>query len=246
MERMISSAEPFLSSRSSIRRSIEVIATYVIAECRGVTGRVRGVQAGSTGRSKLCPRRHASAGNSSRLRHPPRLLDMPPVVRHHQAPAVEHAVGDDPDEGRRHDRAGGALVVERRHPRHRIAVLLDEALDDVGGDVAGRRPRRSRCLELPRRLRRLRPNHDSPDRRPGRIGSRCHTVRGRAGLRASSAALSIRRFAVSRCSKHCATLQRAASGRQFNCRAFSPPNVASASRAMSPSPVLTSASDRVV
>jgi hypothetical protein len=31
MERMINSAEPFFSSRSSIRRSIDVIATYAIA-----------------------------------------------------------------------------------------------------------------------------------------------------------------------------------------------------------------------
>src|SRR5688572_9261864 len=32
---MISSAEPFFNSRSSIRRSIEVIATYAIANTRG-------------------------------------------------------------------------------------------------------------------------------------------------------------------------------------------------------------------
>ena len=63
-------------------------------------------------------------------------------------------------------------------------------------------------------------------RTPGRTGKRCQRVRGPALFRAASAAWSIRRFAVSKCSKHCATLHRVASGRQFSCRVSKPPNVA--------------------
>jgi hypothetical protein len=56
---------------------------------------------------------------------------VPPIVSEHQPPAVQHAVCDRPDEGRRHDRASGVPFVERLHARHGVPVLLDELLDEA-------------------------------------------------------------------------------------------------------------------
>src|SRR6185369_4650836 len=42
-------------------------------------------------------------GESWRLRHSTRLLDVPQVVSEYKAPAVQHTIGDDLDEWRRHD-----------------------------------------------------------------------------------------------------------------------------------------------
>lgn len=81
-------------------------------------------------------------------------------------------------------------------------------------------------------------------RMPGRTGRRCQMVRDRASSRASMAAPIITRFAMTRCSKHCATLHREPSGCQFSGRASKLPNVGCASRATSSSPCLTSASDK--
>src|SRR5688572_25116310 len=92
---------------------------------------------------------------SWRLSHAARLLDMTPIVRKDQPPAIQHTVGDEANERRRHDRASGITLVERLHLRHGVTVLLDEALNDVRCDVAGRRLRGGRRLEFARRTRRL-------------------------------------------------------------------------------------------
>src|SRR5215475_9629786 len=64
---------------------------------------------------------------------------MAPVVGENKTPPIQHAVCHHADERRRHDRAGCLPLVERFYPTDRIAVLLDEAQNDVGTDVAGRR-----------------------------------------------------------------------------------------------------------
>ena len=53
---------------------------------------------------------------SRRRHHPPRLLHVPPLVRHDQPPAIEHAVGDDAEERRRHHDAGQIARRDRVEP----------------------------------------------------------------------------------------------------------------------------------
>jgi hypothetical protein len=117
-------------------------------------------------------------------------------------------------------------LVEPLQPHRGLTVLLDETLNDIRRDVAARQAGalagavNFRFVSGPCERISMRPYM------PGRIGTRCQIVLGRAASNAPSAAANIRRFAVSRCSKHWATLHRVASERQFSCRASKSPNVA--------------------
>src|SRR5262245_39774760 len=86
-----------------------------------------------TGRELLC------GGKSWGERDATRLLKMAAVGREHKPPAVQDAVGDDLDEGGRHDRARGLAFIQRLDTLHGVTVLLDKARDDVCRDVTGRR-----------------------------------------------------------------------------------------------------------
>src|SRR4029453_4044641 len=61
MDRMINSAEPFFSSRSSIRRSIDVIATYAIAK--------EGADRQAMGRTRVLGEIHLRHAARSKRRH---------------------------------------------------------------------------------------------------------------------------------------------------------------------------------
>src|SRR5688572_18395485 len=102
-------------------------------------------------------------GKTGRQHDATRLLEMPPIVRDHEPQTVQYAVGDDVNEGRRHDDASRMAFVERSHPPDRVDVLLDETRDDVGGDGAAGRLRLRGGLELSKGT----PNYDLKCRRNG-------------------------------------------------------------------------------
>ncbi len=93
-------------------------------------------------------------GGKSRGPHDPMgLLDVAAIVRENQPPAVQDAVGHDRDEWRGHDRARGAIRVQRLQSGYGVLVLCHEPLDDVGLDVAARRVGLNRCGEATGRVR---------------------------------------------------------------------------------------------
>jgi hypothetical protein len=83
------------------------------------------------------------------------------VVREHDSPSIEHAVADDPDERRYHDRVCSYGFVECIHACRCVVVLRYESCDDVRADVTRSRLRSRAGLEFLGPLRRLRANERS-------------------------------------------------------------------------------------
>ena len=110
---------------------------------------------------------------------------------------MEHAVGDERDKGRNHDDAADVASVERLHARGGLPLVVDEAVEDLRVDRARRRGGRRGAVNFLFEsgvcdLISIRPNT------PGRIGSRCHTVREDAASVAASIAWNISRLAFKR------------------------------------------------
>jgi hypothetical protein len=65
------------------------------------------------------------------LDHASRLLEVPALMSDDQPTAIEHAVRDERDERRDHNAAGDVSAFERPHSFGGLALVDDEARDDL-------------------------------------------------------------------------------------------------------------------